>query len=77
MSNKKYKLVEVSYEEHVALYEAGVWVQWDFTTVSGERWYESLDGILEDSSAVASSELPDQKYYTRIETEKSDEVQAS
>jgi hypothetical protein len=78
--SKSYKLIEVSYEEHFALHNAGVWVQWDFKRRDGQRWYESYTEILSSCNSLGPPKDhtdSDYKYYTRIELEKSDEVQAS
>ena len=74
--SKGYKLVEITYEEHLTLADAGVWVQWD-VNFSGERgWCE--EGI----RVTANSDVRRQKscklgfrykFYTRVEID--DELQ--
>lgn len=67
----RYRLVEISYEEHVALYEAGAWTQWDFRSSNGSRWYKVLNNMLLDRPSLAPNDdfnnHYDQKYYTRVE----------
>lgn len=65
----RYKLVETTFYEHVALHEAGVWVQWEPLQADGTWWYKSAADIINEPSSRACNFILDvpAKFYTRVE----------
>lgn len=71
-----YKLVEITHEEHLALADAGVWVQWDANLDWGEVGWFTEESIVSTGSSCRTKPLNPRycyKFYTRLEIE--DELQ--
>jgi hypothetical protein len=70
-----YKLIEITFDEHVALHESGVWVQWEPLRVDGTWWYKSTAAILKEEPARAWNFARETKakYYTRVELSANDQ----
>lgn len=69
-----YKLVEITHEEHLALADAGVWVQWGVGR--GGEWSDETYILASGSGCKKGSLSPwlTYKFYTRVEVN-DDELQ--
>lgn len=67
-----YKIVETSREEHLALYEAGAWVNWSVGDELPEDLLEDESFPLEEAALCDIILLnPNLKFYTRVEVDDS------
>ena len=67
MSSKNYKLIEVTREEHIALHEAGAWVNWSVGDELPENLLEDESFPLMEAALLDVILLnPNLKFYTRV-----------